>query len=180
VDPPAHHPRGFARRPSRRGYDEDTQSGVVWMWWRRCDGGGRSRWLLWTAATAGVGVFGAGGGSRCRCRARVPVVTVPRRRPPCYHGFHVLRDSGVPRVPANGTTVDCEQLREDDQHVLEHHQLHVSARSGSPIPRSPKIIDPPLDHVTSFRRTWKQCEKNVSSDALTVLVRCFNSDDRIR
>lgn len=44
-----------------------------------------------------------------------------RRRRRSYHGFHVLRDSGVPRVPANGTTVDCEQLREDDHHVLEHH-----------------------------------------------------------
>jgi len=97
---------------------------------------------LWTAATAGVGVLGAGGACcRCRCRARVPVLTVLRRRPRCYHGFHVLRDSGVPRVPANGTTVDCEQLREDDQHVLEHHEFHVSARSGSPIPRSHEIID---------------------------------------
>lgn len=68
----------------------------------------------------------------------VPKVTVPssvvRRR--CYHGFHVLRDPGVLRVPANGTTVDCEQLREDDQHVLEHHQFHVSAHS--------KLLDSPV------------------------------------
>lgn len=54
----------------------------------------------------------------------------------CYHGFHVLRDSGVPRVPANGATVDCEQLRQDDQHVLEHHQFHVSARARVMIHRA--------------------------------------------
>lgn len=50
------------------------------------------------------------------------------RRPRCYHGFHVLCNSGVPRVSTNGTTVDCEQLRQDDQYVLEHHQFHVSAQ----------------------------------------------------
>lgn len=70
-------------------------------------------------------------------RARAPKCQpVVRRR--CYHGFHVLRHSGVPRVPANGTPVDCEQLREDDQHVLEHHEFHVSAASR-------------FDHVTLDR-----------------------------
>lgn len=58
----------------------------------------------------------------------MPVVTVLVVVHVCYHGFHVLRDSGVPRVPANSPTVDGEQLREDDQHVLEHHEFHVSAR----------------------------------------------------
>lgn len=47
-------------------------------------------------------------------------------RPRFYHGFHVLCNSDVPRLLANGSTIDCEQLREDDQHVLEHHQFHVS------------------------------------------------------
>ncbi|KYQ50788.1 hypothetical protein ALC60_10112 [Trachymyrmex zeteki] len=68
----------------------------------------------------------------------------------CYHGFHVLRDPGVPRVPANGTTVDCEQLRQDDQHVLEHHQFHVSARVyDSSFSSRSHDGDPRIDHVMS-------------------------------
>lgn len=44
----------------------------------------------------------------------------------CYDGFHVLCNFGVLRLPANDITLDREQLRKDDQHVLEHHQFHVS------------------------------------------------------
>lgn len=47
-------------------------------------------------------------------------------RPRCYDGFHVLCNFGVLRLPANDITLDREQLRKDDQHVLEHHQFHVS------------------------------------------------------
>ena len=52
-------------------------------------------------------------------------------RPRCYDGFHVLCDFGVLRLPANDPTLHCEQLREDDQHVLEHHQFHVSGSDFS-------------------------------------------------
>lgn len=47
-------------------------------------------------------------------------------RPRCYDGFYVLCNFGVLRLPANDITLDREQLRKDDQHVLEHHQFHVS------------------------------------------------------
>lgn len=67
------------------------------------------------------------------------------RRPRCYHGFHVLRDSGVPRVSTNGTTVDREQLRQNDQHVLEHHKFHISNRQ----------------HRSYNRRKQEQCSVRV-------------------
>ena len=53
-------------------------------------------------------------------------------------------------MPANGTTVDCEQLRQDDQHVLEHHQFHVSARVyDSSFSFRRHDGDPRIDHVMS-------------------------------
>lgn len=95
------------------------------MWWR-CDGGGCSR--------GGCGRLQRGRGRKCNgyrtrswCWWLLLLLRLSargdgaNRRPRCYHGFHVLRDSGVPRVSANGTTIDCEQLRQDDQHVLEHY-----------------------------------------------------------
>lgn len=49
-----------------------------------------------------------------------------RTRPVYYDGFHIFCDPGVPSVPSNGSSLHCEQLCENNQHVLEHNKLHVS------------------------------------------------------
>ena len=62
-------------------------------------------------------------------------------------------------MPANGTTVDCEQLRQDDQHVLEHHQFHVSARVyDSSFFSRRHDGDPRIDsrNVSSAVFSWKE------------------------
>lgn len=110
------------------------QSGVCM--WRRCDSGGSSRWSLWTTATSGRKCNGCCWWYRLFSSSSARGDGVGRRLR-CYHGFHVLRNSGVSRVSTNGTTVDCEQLRQDDQHVLEHHQFHVSAQLKVCVTRSP-------------------------------------------
>lgn len=141
------------------------------MWWR-CDSGGRSRWLWTTAARSRAKVL------RVLWLAAVPVAS-PSYRRPCYHGFHVLRDSGVPRVPANGATVDCEQLRqEDDQHVLEHHQFHVSARLRVfftlflSLAASRRHGDPRIDHVMLFASAVShEWESNDYSENFVAILR---------
>ena len=44
-----------------------------------------------------------------------------------HHGVPVHSHPRVPRVPPNGAALDREQLRQDDQHVLEYDELDVSA-----------------------------------------------------
>lgn len=49
-----------------------------------------------------------------------------RTRSVYYDDFHVICDPGVPSVPSNGSTINREQLCENNQHALEHNKFHVS------------------------------------------------------